>query len=256
MEKLAVFPLLIVAYAFVTHEGDCFEIVGGREVLPHSRPYMAYLNTLCGGALIKPNWVLSAAHCKKLKTIQVTLGAHSRKDNENTKQKFQVKTVVVHPHFNFATYSNDLMLLQLNQSAILNKFVSTLPLPHSGKDVRAGIKCSVAGWGAVRFGNQMEDKLREVNVTVIDRQTCNGPDYYEQIEISRSMLCAGDPKGGKDSCWGDSGSPLLCYEGCDLIYRGIVSFGINCGVAHKPGVYTLLTEEYLRWIQQTIQHYE
>ncbi|MBN3292690.1 GRAA protein, partial [Polypterus senegalus] len=102
----------------------------------------------------------------------------------------------------------------------------------------------------------MEDKLREVNVTVIDRQTCNGPDYYEQIEISRSMLCAGDPKGGKDSCWGDSGSPLLCYEGYDLIYRGIVSFGINCGVAHKPGVYTLLTEEYLRWLQQTIQHYE
>ncbi|XP_039608639.1 granzyme A-like [Polypterus senegalus] len=182
--------------------------------------------------------------------INVTLGTHSRTEKEPTRQEFQVKTAVPHPNFTYYTYENDIMLLKLNASATLNKYVSLLPLPKHGEDVKAGTHCSVAGWGATDFGKDREDKMRETNVTVIDRNVCNRPSYYGKIKITKHMLCAGDPNGEEDTCQGDSGGPLLCNG----TYRGIVSFAKGCGLPKKPGVYTLLSEEYLTWIHEVIIH--
>ncbi|XP_028658458.1 granzyme A-like [Erpetoichthys calabaricus] len=251
MKKMAVLFLAVGVFLFLIHEGDCVEIVGGKEVIPHSRPYMAYFNTLCGGALIEPNWVLTAAHCDD--PTEVTLGAHSRTEKEETKQKFRVHRIVRYPTFNLTSFfSDDIMLLQLNKNAVMNLYVSSLHLPFNGEDVRPGTECRVAGWGAQKYWGPTEDKLREVCVTVIDRDKCNSPKYYGKIQITKSMLCAGDENnGGKDSCRGDSGGPLLCKG----YYRGIVSFGEGCGNAKKPGVYTLLTSTYLKWIKHMIQHY-
>ncbi|XP_039608668.1 granzyme A-like [Polypterus senegalus] len=241
---------VILLFMFLIREGGCVEIVGGWEVKPHSKPYMAFLTNYCGGALIKPNWVLTAAHCHE-KNIIVILGAHSLTENEETKQFFRVKSAIIHPQYNPKKYRNDIMLLQLSQNAQLGKSISTLSLPDFEEDVKAGTKCSIAGWGTTRYNGSMVDKLREVTVTVIDRDDCNGPNYYEKIEITRNMLCAGNPNGGKDACQGDSGGPLLC----DGVFRGIISFGENCGLPNKPGVYVLITKEYLEWIEKVIEQY-
>ncbi|XP_028658460.2 granzyme A-like [Erpetoichthys calabaricus] len=227
-------------------EGDCLKIIGGKEVAPHSKPYMAYLSIGCGAALIKEDWVLTAAHCFRLGEVAV-LGAHSIKKNEKQQQMLQVKGVFMYPKYNCLTKQNDLMLMQLEKPATLNKQVSLLSLPSSGDDVSPGTRCNVAGWGATSFMGKTSDTLQEVNVTVIDRKLCNTNSYYNGL-ISKNMLCAGDKIGGKDSCGGDSGGPLIC----DGVYRGIVSFGADCGLATKPGVYTLLTDKYLKWIQDTI----
>lgn len=93
-------------------------------------------------------------------------------------------------------------LLQLESEAKRNKFVDFLPLPRNGQDVQVGTVCTVAGWGAEEANsNRASDCLREVNVTIIDRNKCNSPKYYNRKPvISSNMLCAGDVEGKRDAC--------------------------------------------------------
>ncbi|KAM6230331.1 granzyme A [Porphyrio hochstetteri] len=239
----------------VVHGGLCVDIIGGKEVKPHSKPFMALLRDangrFCGGALIKDNWVLTAAHCE-MKRGQVTLGAHSLKAKEKEKQVFRIKKQIPYPCYSHSTKENDIMLVQLRKRAKLNKAVKPIDLPNSGDDPKPGTICIVAGWGQTQnHPKKTSDTLREVNITVISRQICNDDEHYRsQPAITNSMICAGDKNGGKDSCSGDSGGPLICNG----VMRGITSFGKHnkCGTVDGPGIYTRLTKEYLQWIRKTI----
>ncbi|GCB69951.1 hypothetical protein scyTo_0012519 [Scyliorhinus torazame] len=142
---------------------------------------------------------------------------------------------------------------QLARDAVLNKNVSTLELPKSTKDVKAGTKCSVAGWGWTNLKvPKLSDTLREANIIIIDRRKCNSRKYYHYDPfITKDMLCAGDKKARRDSCNGDSGGPLMCKTSMfrkKYIYRGIVSAGDECAKRKKPGIYTRLSEKFLKWI--------
>ncbi|NXC65666.1 GRAA protein, partial [Anhinga anhinga] len=235
--------------------GLCVDIIGGNEVAPHSRPFMALIydangKSLCGGALIKENWVLTAAHCK-VKGGKVILGAHSRTAEEREKQSFQILKGIPYPLYRSSQKQDDLMLLQLQKRARLTKAVQLIPLPNSDDDPKPGTICTVAGWGQTRSDRKVpSDTLREVNITVISRQICNDNKHYGQKPpITNKMICAGSKNGRKDSCFGDSGGPLRCNN----VMRGITSFGKpECGNPSGPGVYTRLTKEYLQWIRKTI----
>ncbi|KAJ8005559.1 hypothetical protein DPEC_G00119200 [Dallia pectoralis] len=247
------------------HSGDCSEIIGGKEVKPHSLPYMALLedstgDKVCGGILIQEQWVLTAAHCVNIK--KVWLGVHSIKNikKEKVTQVREVKSQFPHPNFDNKSAVNDIMLLKLDEKVVLRKEIGVLKLTVSVKDVPAGSICSVSGWGVTKNKPKtMSNVLQSVNVTVIDRKKCNSPEYYnEKPIITSKMLCAGSVgKTREDSCRGDSGGPLVC--GGKL--QGVVSFGgpktkpkdpPECGVKTKPGVYTLVSK-YLDWIKNTIK---
>ncbi|XP_039606275.1 granzyme A-like [Polypterus senegalus] len=239
------FPLLLIFPG-----GKCGKITGGEEAVPHSRPFMAYLDGPCGGALIEKDWILTAARCNRNKTLKVMLGAHSVMEYENERQIIQSEKVVVHPDFNPSTNDNNLMLVKLSKKAVLNKFVSLLHLPAAARSPPGGTQCSIAGWGIMGYNGQLADKLQEINVAVIDRDICSGPDYLNK-PIKSSMICAGHPNKKKAFCQGDYGGPLIC----DGTYTAIASYGFKCGENSKPGVYTLLTDNYLKWIKETIQKY-
>ncbi|NXH47441.1 GRAA protein, partial [Dicaeum eximium] len=228
------------------------EIIGGKEVKPHSRPFMALIKgrqgNICGGALIKENWVLTAAHCKG----KVILGAHSLEKREKERQSLRIKKCIPCPFYNASAKENDIMLLQLRRRAKLNKAVQPIPLPTSDYDPRPGTVCTVAGWGTTtNRPYTFPTALMEVNITVMRREICNNKNHYNgRPDITENMICAGAKNGKKDSCNGDSGGPLRCNN----VMRGITSFGKQgrCGEADSPGVYARLTKRHLEWIRKTI----
>uniref|UniRef100_A0A7N4PBI9 Peptidase S1 domain-containing protein n=1 Tax=Sarcophilus harrisii TaxID=9305 RepID=A0A7N4PBI9_SARHA len=244
------FPLLVILLQ--SPGARAGEIIGVREAKPHSRPYMAYLKfslenreSKCGAFLVREDFLLTAAHCWG-SSISIILGAHNIKKSEKTQQKIGVLRAIPHPQYNNQTYNNDIMLLQLEKKAKLNRAVNLLPLPRMKDRLRPGKSCIVAGWGcddAEKFPNT----LQEVELKVSKDKECkeNYPRYYNRS----TQLCAGDPKEKKASFKGDSGGPLVCGR----VAQGIVSYGFKNG--RNPRVYTRIFS-FLSWIKKTMKAHE
>ncbi|NWU26162.1 DDN1 protein, partial [Dyaphorophyia castanea] len=227
-------------------------IIGGRKVKPHSRPYMAYLRietvsqtSSCGGFLIRPDAVLTAAHCVHAKgrgRVTVILGAHNISDRERSQQKFRVGHWVIHPNYSPDDYQNDIALLKLKPRARITKYVQVLSLPRSNERVRTGAECTVSGWGWTSVTGNRTNVMKEVGLKVQNEAICQQLRNYQP----QSMICVGDDSGKKASYQGDSGGPLVCGRKA----HGIVSHGLKNRLF--PEVFTRVSY-FEPWIREQLR---
>ncbi|XP_055086637.1 granzyme B-like isoform X3 [Periophthalmus magnuspinnatus] len=223
-------------------------IVGGKIAKPHSRKYMASLQTdgnhFCGGFLIRDDFVLTAAHCKRDKTV-IVLGAHNITKPEKSQQKIQVKKYFPHPKYD-EKFDFDIMLLELKQKAQLNEFVQTIGLPKKDKTVKAHTECTVTGWGRMQptQNSAVSDVLREAQEKIQFNFECKK--IWEEHFNTKHMICTKFNKNGGSMCQGDSGGPLICKNKP----LGISAFTSDndCTDPKYPHSYTKISS-FLPWIE-------
>jgi len=234
-------------------------IIGGQPAEVGEWPWQAHINAgsrFCGGVLVAPIWVLTAAHClydrnRQLVTeeIWVTLGDYDQAISEPSEQRYRVQQVILHPSYNAVYYYHDIVLLQLSESAYLTTAVAPiLPIVSPADDllVVEGTLATVTGWGVTSEQGARSAPLMEVAVPLISNAACNR--VYGTI--TDDLLCAGYDEGGKDSCQGDSGGPLVVPDGAGgWKLAGLVHSGFGCARPGYYGIY-LRASTYAAWWEQ------
>ncbi|KAL9970715.1 hypothetical protein ACROYT_G023128 [Oculina patagonica] len=201
-------------------------VVNGENASPHSWPWQISLRVngrhICGGSLIKDDWVVTAAHCvdrnPRPSGYTVVVGAHRRTGSTSVQQTFRLKQLFKHEGFSMRHLKNDIALLQLEQPIAASDKVSTVCLPDSGSQVAAGTQCYITGWGRTVGGGNAADTLQQAMLPVAEHSACSSVNGKLAPVDKTSMVCAGGQ--GKGGCQGDSGGPFVCDEGGKFVLRG------------------------------------
>uniref|UniRef100_A0A8C4IBZ6 Acrosin n=1 Tax=Dicentrarchus labrax TaxID=13489 RepID=A0A8C4IBZ6_DICLA len=239
--------------SLVGHPGSP-RIVGGREAPEGSWPWQVSIQILskhhCGGTIISSLWVLTATHCWPVWSDPLCI--------------HNVMAELCKSHLKRSTWnyckgvldmsSNiDVTLVLLSSPFDFTDHVQPVCTPHSvTQEFRLNFThCFITGWGSTYYKGRMMNRLQEAEVELIDRRTCNLTTWYGGL-ITDNMICAGLESGAADSCQGDSGGPLQCYSQDEerFFLVGVTSFGDECGLPHRPGVYAR-TSRFAGWLKKS-----
>lgn len=207
-------------------------IVGGIPAAPGRFPFYVHVadGELCGGSLIWPDVVLTAAHCETAwRTTTAYVGSTDIVGRDGAEQ-VTIQSLFIHPNYTPGTEENDIMLVLLaNPSAApLVSWNRDQNLPRDGQDV------TVIGFGRTSEDGEVSNTLQQVEIQVIGYDRCRM--MLPGVIFRETHVCAGVSEGGRDSCEGDSGGPL--FDSVTNLQYGLVSFGVGCARPNSPGVYT------------------
>jgi secreted trypsin-like serine protease len=230
-------------------------IIGGSNAVEGRYPYSVSIQLtstdqiVCGGSLIAPDIVMSAAHCKlPPEAVHLRINPHSLDTEPSTTETFAVKEQIMHPRYNYVDYGYDVMLILLEGSSEMQPIrLNRDPnIPVNGESL------TTVGWG--RSDAADEDVysaiLQEASMNYITNDRCD--DEWEE-RITANSLCVQGRDNGFD-CQGDSGGPLF-RKGTDAsqdLQVGITSWGPReCVNSETPSVFSRVSN-VLDWIDAMV----
>jgi trypsin len=251
-------------------------IHGGEEVTKGRYPSLAILfrektdgvegrrilEQMCGGSLISPTTILTAAHCYHDIDVAM-LGVHdytsiidplaSETGALDYYERYEISTKhkLLYPLYNSTTQDGDFLLIFLDRPSKFHPIALNIntDAPHGEKE-----KVTVLGWGDQESGTRSyvpQEALLEIRANYWCKLAYQQMDMPEKV--TDAMICA---EGGskRDSCKGDSGGPLIRKGNSQAedVLVGVVSWGYGCAEAVSvllPGVYAKVASA-VPWIQQ------
>ncbi|MBC9728759.1 trypsin-like serine protease [Streptomyces sp. TRM68367] len=214
-------------------------IVGGTTATTSAYPFMMQITDasqeqFCGGTLVSPTKVVTAAHCMVGETpgsVRVVGGRTYRDGTNGTVSR--VSKIWIHPDYATVTRGDDVAVLTLSTAM---PYTTARYVSASDNSVyAAGTTARIIGWGTTRSNGSSSNQLRTATVPTVSDASCRSS--YGSRFVQSDMVCAGFTTGGVDTCQGDSGGPFLIGG----VLAGITSWGDGCAAAGSPGVYTRLT---------------
>ncbi|XP_077493802.1 serine protease 56-like [Amblyomma americanum] len=205
----------------------------------------------CGGSIISPSFILTAAHCLKSKRRHPLRAIVYYNETRRRCGPRSLSDNII-PYPLFGERANDIGLIKLQSPIHFDSLVHSVCLPVRPLDP-VGKSALVAGWGRTQEGGQSSQHLLYITSEVLPFESCKRTfNSTRRLKVLNSFNVMCTSSVSKDSCKGDSGGPLTVWEdGTRSVQVGIVSFGIGCARPKRPGVYTRVST-FVPWIEDQI----
>lgn len=226
-------------------------IIGGEPVniedYPHQVSLQYYGSHRCGGSFIRPNVILTAAHCvidTIVDSLQVRVGSSYKNSGG---ELADVNDYEVNENYSWATIDYDIAIVILDRNFDYGPTIQ--PIEMATVEANSGDLAIVSGWGNMQEGGTSPTQLHSVAIRIISNADCRK--YYGDSKITDRMMCAGIPEGGKGSCQGDSGGALIVNRKV----VGVVSWAEGCSRPNVPTVFGNVVN-LLQWVHDQLHELE